>query len=350
MHNMGDDNQNFELGGVKIAPGTVARIDLPVGTIATNLPITLSVRVVHGTKPGPVMFVTGAVHGDEITGVEVIRRVVPMVDPAQLSGTLLCLPIVNILGFVSQSRYLPDRRDLNRSFPGSENGSLAAQLAYAFRKHILSVSDFGIDLHSAAEHRYNLPQVRICSDRPEAAKMAAAFGAPAVIIAPLRDGSLRQAAVDKDIDVLLYEGGEALRLDSGALECAVGGVLHVMIAKGMLPEGTIHWAARTPIYSTRTSWVRARRGGLFRQMVLPGDYVSKGEVIGWIADAFGEFDEEVEATMEGLIIGVTRSPVVNDGDALYHIAEAEDHEHQADEPEGRGAGSGTPLLDEDEVI
>lgn len=347
---MGGDTESFALGGILVAPGTSARVDLPVGTIATNLPVTLTVRVINGARPGPTLFVTGAVHGDEITGVEVIRRLVPMIDPAKMAGTLLCLPIVNILGFVGQSRYLPDRRDLNRSFPGSENGSLAAQLAAAFRKHILEVCDFGIDLHSAAEHRYNLPQIRISPDRPEAAKMAEAFGAPAIIVAPLREGSLRQAAQDKDIDVLLYEGGEAMRLDSGALDRGVGGVLRVMVAMGMLPEGTVDTVQRPPLYSTRTSWVRARRGGLFRQSATPGDYVSKGETIGWIADAFGEFDEAIEATMEGLVIGITRSPVVNDGDALFHIAEAAEHIHSADEPSGRGAEPGVPLLDEDEVI
>lgn len=344
------DMEPFIFGDKEIAPSSVARVDLPVGTIATNLPVTLSVRVINGARPGPVMFVTGAVHGDEITGVEVIRRLVPMIEPSQMAGTLLCLPIVNILGFVAQSRYLPDRRDLNRSFPGTENGSLAAQLAYTFRKHVLSISNFGIDLHSAAEHRYNLPQIRICPDRPHATAMAEAFGAPAIIVAPLREGSLRQAALERDIDVLLYEAGEAMRLDSGALDRGVGGVLRIMVALGMLPAETIDPPARPPVHSNRTFWVRAKRGGLFRQVSMPGQMVKKGRTIGWIADPFGAFDEPVIAPNDGLIIGVTRTPVINDGDALYHIAEPVEHPHHADEPPGRGADMGTPLLDEDEVI
>ncbi len=310
----------------------------------------MRVRVIHGSKPGPVMFVSGSVHGDEIIGVEICRRLINAVSAKRLAGTLLCIPIVNAYGFVQHQRYLPDRRDLNRCFPGSAKGSLAAQLAYHFTEQIIARCSIGIDLHSAGLHRENLPQIRISKDRPKAAELADVFGAPAIIVSSLREGSLRQAAADHDCDVLLMEAGEALRFDELSMRVGVQGILRVMAHLGMnvkLPRK----AGAKPIRSHRTSWLRAPAGGIFRATKTNGAVVEKGEAVGFLADPFGDMDEPVEAHISGVIIGRTNLPVVNQGDALIHIAEVEraaTAEDRLSDIEDAAFADG--LFDEDEIV
>ena len=200
----------FELGTHRIAPGTRETIDLPVSVLSDHMPVSMSAHVIHGRRPGPTLFVSAAVHGDEVIGVEIVRRLLRARNLDRLKGTLLAVPIVNAFGFMNHSRYLPDRRDLNRSFPGSAGGSLAARLAHIFMQEIVARSDAGIDLHSAAIHRTNLPQIRISPSKPETMALAEAFGAPLIVISKIRDGSLRQAAQDKGVNMLLYEAGESV--------------------------------------------------------------------------------------------------------------------------------------------
>ncbi|MGD8528901.1 MAG: succinylglutamate desuccinylase/aspartoacylase family protein, partial [Methyloceanibacter sp.] len=201
----------FEIGGFSIPPNSRQTVDLPVSVLSDHTPVNMSVHVVHGCEPGPTLFVSAAIHGDEVMGVEVVRRLlrVPSIDT--MKGTMLAVPIVNSYGFLSHSRYLPDRRDLNRSFPGDAVGSLAARLAHKFMTEVVARSHVGIDLHSAAIHRTNLPQVRVSPSKPETLALAEVFGAPIVMTSGLRDGSLRQAAQQHDVDVLLFEAGEGLR-------------------------------------------------------------------------------------------------------------------------------------------
>ncbi|RMD60515.1 MAG: succinylglutamate desuccinylase, partial [Alphaproteobacteria bacterium] len=183
----------FKIGGATIAPGARDTVDLPLSVLSNHTPMSLPVQVIHGRKPGPVMFVSACVHGDEIIGVEIIRRLLRLPALRRLRGTLLAIPIVNAFGFINHSRYLPDRRDLNRSFPGSANGSLAARLAHLFVKEVVTRCQYGIDLHSAAEHRTNLPQIRVSDREPETRALAEAFGAPVILHSQVRDGSLRDA-------------------------------------------------------------------------------------------------------------------------------------------------------------
>ena len=226
----------FEIGDHKIAPGTRRTIDLPVSVLSDHTPVTMSVHVLHGSKPGPVMFVSAAVHGDEVIGVEIARRVLkaPQLEIQELDklkGTLMVIPIVNAFGFLNHSRYLPDRRDLNRSFPGSLRGSLAGRLAHLFMSEIVNRSDYGIDLHSAAIHRTNLPQIRVSPSRADTLALAKAFGAPVILTSKVRDGSLRQAAQLKGTDVLVFEAGEGLRFDEMAIRAGVSGVLREVIQR-----------------------------------------------------------------------------------------------------------------------
>ncbi|KMK65589.1 Succinylglutamate desuccinylase / Aspartoacylase family [Puniceibacterium sp. IMCC21224] len=229
---------SFELGDVTLLPGQRRTIDLPVSVMSDHTPVTLSAHVVHGRKPGPVMFVSAAIHGDEVIGAEIVRRLLRAAPVQRLAGTLIAVPIVNAYGFLNHSRYLPDRRDLNRCFPGHSEGSLAARLAHLFLNQIVKRCDVGIDLHSAAQGRTNLPQIRLTPGSETLRALGDAFAAPVTLTSKVRDGSLRQAAEAQGVDVLLYEAGEGLRFDEFAARAGVAGILRVMAQLDMIPART----------------------------------------------------------------------------------------------------------------
>ena len=316
----------FEIGGFSIPPNSRQTVDLPVSVLSDHTPVNMSVHVVHGREPGPTLFVSAAIHGDEVMGVEVVRRLlrVPSIDT--MKGTMLAVPIVNSYGFLSHSRYLPDRRDLNRSFPGDAVGSLAARLAHKFMTEVVARSHLGIDLHSAAIHRTNLPQVRVSPSKPETLALAEVFGAPIVMTSGLRDGSLRQAAQQHDVDVLLFEAGEALRFDEVAVRTGVVGILRVMRHLGMVKAKGIAKPKVAPMRSSSSFWLRAPVGGLLRTLKKIGAQVEGGEVLGLVSDPFGDFEREVVADEPGLLVGRTNLPVVNEGDGLFHIARIRHHD------------------------
>jgi uncharacterized protein len=330
----------FEFGGRMIAAGARETVNLEVSTLANAAPMTLPVHVVHGSSNGPVMFLSGVVHGDEIQGLEIVRRVLAHKSLENLRGTLLAVPIVNGFGFLNHSRYMPDRRDLNRSFPGSDHGSLASLLADLFFREIVKRSDYGIDLHTAALHRTNLPQVRIAPADAELLKLAEAFSPPVILTSKLRDGSLRQSAKDSGIKVLLYEGGEALRFDEVAIEAGVKGCLRVMKHVGMIDAAPVVPAHFTIANSSSSAWVRAPEGGILHSVRRVGDKVGLKEPIGIITDPLGSVNVPVFAEDDGIIIGRTNLPIVNRGDALFHVARIK--------TKARGPVQSTP--DEDEII
>ncbi len=341
----------FELGGHSIAAGTRQTVDLPVSVLSNHIPVSLPVQVVHGKKDGPVMFVSAAIHGDEVLGVEVIRRVLKHPALRNLAGTLLAVPIVNAYGFINHSRYLPDRRDLNRSFPGSDQGSLASLLADIFMREVVQRCTVGIDLHTAALHRTNLPQIRISPGRAHLDELAQVFGPPVIMVSSLRDGSLRMTATDHDVDVLLFEGGEALRFDELAIRAAVFGTLRVMKHLGMLKAASIKPARIKPVHSHESAWLRAPKGGVLRAFRTSGDFVAEDEIIGIISDPFGEAETEIQARFGGVIIGRTNLPVVNRGDALFHVARIDAPraaERRLDEITGELEAA--RLYDEDEIL
>ena len=341
----------FEIGGVKIAAGSRATVDLPVSKLSDHTPVTMSLHVMHGRKPGPVIFVSAAVHGDEVIGVEIVRRLLRAPGLQRLSGTLLVVPIVNAFGFLNRSRYLPDRRDLNRSFPGSARGSMAARLAHLFMTEVVERSECGIDLHSAAVQRTNLPQTRVSEGNTAAMKMAQVFGAPVVLTSKLREGSLRAAAEARGVNMIVYEAGEGLRFDEAGVRAGVAGILRVLHAKGMISTRGVQKAKVHPVPCVSSRWERAPAGGLFRAFHSAGVHVAKGDLLGIISDPFGENEREVRASGAGIIVGRTNLPVVNEGDALLHIARV---------PTNMDGGARVetlteqlddePLFDEDEII
>jgi predicted deacylase len=238
-----------------------------------------------------------------------------------MRGAFIAVPVVNQFGFASLSRYLPDRRDLNRSFPGSQKGSLAARLAHTFLTEIVDNSTHGIDLHTGGVHRSNLPQVRACLDDEGTGALAAVFGVPVVLNANIRDGSLRQTVFERGIPMLLYEGGEALRFDESAIRAGARGVLSVMTALGMIParSGRIGRPAE-PFIARSSHWVRAPESGILRGRAALGAAVESGDRLGIIADPLGAEEARVKATHGGIVIGRTELPLVNEGDALFNIA------------------------------
>jgi predicted deacylase len=312
----------IEIAGITVPAGQQQQIEIPVARLPTQTMISLPVIVINGSKPGPKLWLSAAIHGDEINGVEIIHQVLNQIIPQQLQGTIIAVPIVNVFGFIEQSRYLPDRRDLNRSFPGSLRGSLASRLAHLFMAEIVSRSTHGIDLHTASAHRTNLPQIRANLDDPQTYACAKAFGAPIMIHSQTRDGSLRQAATQKGIPVLLYEAGEALRFDRQAIRVGVNGILQVMASLGMyehqiLPESTI---SLTPTEIRKTHWVRAAKSGILMLTVELGSQVEKKQVLGVISDAFGNQSVKVRSPYDGLVIGNQQNPLVNQGDGIVHLA------------------------------
>jgi len=321
------------VGNTTIRAGQRATVDLDVPDLYTHTGITLPVHVIHGRKDGPVLFLSGAVHGDEINGVEIIRRILKSKRINNLHGTLLAVPVVNIYGFINKTRYLPDRRDLNRSFPGSETGSLAARMANVFLQEIVSKCSHGIDLHTAAIHRDNLPHVRALMDDPETERIAKAFALPVILNTSIVVGSLRESAESAGITVIVYEAGEALRFDEASIRGGVKGVTSVMRELGMLPQLKKRIKKPESLVAQSSSWVRASQSGILRAMKTLGAKVQKNELLGVISDPFGEKEEKILASVSGIIIGRTNIPLVNEGEALFHIAKFKSPDEVAEQIE-----------------
>lgn len=310
---------SFELGGVTIEAGTSQRVDLEVARLPVGVPLSLPVVVIRGRFEGPRLFVSAAIHGDEINGVEICRTLL-QTDPKTLHGTLLVIPVVNVFGFVDQSRYLPDRRDLNRSFPGSPKGSLASRMANLFVTEVMANSDYGIDLHTGSNHRTNVPQIRADLADDETRRLAEAFGAPIYMSSKLRPGSMRAAAKKRGVRVLLFEAGEPLRYNDDAIAVGKRGVTRVMTALGMRARRLAR--LRHPsIEVADHAWLRAPASGMLRLTVRAGDEVAARQQLGVISDALGEMEVRIRAPKAGLVMGHALNPSVNQGDGIFHMGE-----------------------------
>lgn len=312
-------NRPITIGDSVVDPGNRVNVNLPVADLYTSTSLHMPVQVICGRKDGPVLFVSAAIHGDELNGVEIIRRLLRLKAMRSIRGTLLAVPVVNVHGFLNQSRYLPDRRDLNRSFPGSPKGSIAARLAHLFNQQILANADYGIDLHTGAINRSNLPQIRANLDDAPTFEIANAFGAPVIINSNIRDGSLRGCASELGMPMLIYEAGEALRFDETCIRAGLRGVLNVMRHIGMLPESRKQKRV-TPVVARSTQWVRAGTSGIVSGKVRLGSTVAKGQRLATISDPLGDETEDVVAPLDGIVIGRTNLPLAHEGDALFNLS------------------------------
>jgi len=307
-----------------VAAGHRVAIDLPLPRLYTHTPVTMPVVVHHGRRPGPQLLISAAIHGDELNGIEIIRRVLHHSGLTRLRGSLIAVPFVNAYGVLNHSRYLPDRRDLNRSFPGGEGGSLASRVAHIFMTEVVSRCTHGIDLHTGAAHRSNLPQIRADLEDPVTLELARAFGVPVLLNSRLRDGSLRAAAADHGLPMLLYEAGEAMRFDELAIRSGVRGVLKVMGSLGMLPRRKA--PKSEPFIARGSRWIRAPESGFVRRVLALGAHVDANETVAVIAGPLGENELEVRSPTSGIVIGRSTIPLVHAGEALLHIATFEEED------------------------
>jgi predicted deacylase len=326
-------NTTLLIAGKKIEPGTHTTVLLPSADLYTQTKMGIPIHVFHGKQAGPKMFITSVLHGDELNSIDIIRRLHNQKWINNIKGTLITIPIVNVYGFIIQSRYLPDRRDLNRCFPGSKAGSLAARLAKVLTDEIIAQCDYGIDLHTGAIGKINLPQLRVNLAMPGMKKLAQAFEAPVILDAKIRDGSLRQAASELGIPVLVYEGGEALRFNELVIRMGVRGITKVMNYLGMISLPSMNKkTAFKPVITQTTRWVRAPVSGFVEPLkdINRSFLVKKDEILAFIHDPFLiKPSQPVLAPFDGILIGITNLPVVNEGDAIYNIASTKRLKHMA---------------------
>ena len=327
----------LSFGGTPVAPGEMAEIRLKVSESYFAEPVAIPVTVVRG-GPGPTLFLTATVHGDELNGVGVIHDLLNDTSFEGLRGTLIAVPIVNVPGFLVQDRRLPDRRDLNRSFPGSRRGSLAARLADTLFREVIRKSDFGIDLHTAGGERSNYPQVRADLEDPRVAELARAFGCPLVVDGAGPERSLRRTAVAAGVPTVVYEAGSPLRFERPLIEIGTAGVRNVLRHLAMLPGEPA--APPLQLEIRRSLWVRAHVGGILDLRVELGQPVKRSQVLSLSTNPFGRGRLPLKAPHAGLVLGLTQLPLVHPGDAVCHLARLAGHELEAwheywDSGEGR---------------
>ena len=322
----------LRIGEFNILPGEKQKIELPVAKLYTDANVSLPVHIIRAKKTGPVIFISAAVHGDELNGIEIIRRLIEQKKLKILRGTVIAVPMVNVYGVVNQSRYMPDRRDLNRCFPGSAKGSLAGRVAYIFLNEIVKHCDYGIDLHTGAIHRSNLPQIRADMSDDVTKELAEVFGVPVVLNSNLVDGSLRESALKNETKILLYEAGEALRFDEFSIRAGMKGILNVLQHLGMTRKTTASKRKKlAPFIANGSQWVRANASGIVHNLVNLGDQITKGQVLAEIGSPYGEIIDSVKATRSGILIGKQNIPLVQEGEAMFHVAYfSEDDEEIAD--------------------
>lgn len=305
------------INGENIKPGEVKRIDLEVAQLPTRTPINIPVTVARSKQPGPTLLLMAGLHGDEINGIDIIRRILDHDLHIPDVGTVITIPILNIFGFIHFSREVPDGKDVNRSFPGTNSGSLASKVAYTLMTEIIPHIDYGIDLHTGGASRTNYPQIRAVLEDETTKQLADWFQAPITMNAPLIDKSLRWAAAAEGKHIIVYEAGESLRFDQFAIQQGVNGILRVMHQLGMRNN------APNPDESTqfvqKTTWRRATASGLWIHKVQPGDTVDKNQRLGYITGPYGDFKVDIISPQAGIIIGLNNMPVVNKGDALAHL-------------------------------
>lgn len=301
----------------KIELGEQAEIFLEIARLPTYTNIDLPVHVYRGQEDGPVLLLTGGLHGDEINGIEIIRRLISREKILPERGTVIAMPLVNVYGFIQNVRGLPDGKDINRSFPGSKSGSLAKLLAHTLMNEIIPQIDFGIDFHTGGASRSNYPQIRSVLNIPKNRELATAFAPPIVVNSSLINKSFRKAAKSKGKHILVYESGESLRYDEPGIEEGMNGTLRVM--KHLKMIDTAPEANQTEFYQ-KTTWVRAKYAGLFNSKVELGEKVNKRQVLGHINDPFGKEWFKSISPQDGRVIGINYTPVVHKGDALIHLA------------------------------
>lgn len=306
------------INGIRIRPGQTLNIELAIAKLPTHTLIDLPIFIRSSKEPGPVVLISGGVHGDEINGIATAKKFLEEIDEnlELLKGTLIIIPLVNIYGFLSNSRTFPDGRDLNRSFPGSKKGSLASRIAYILSNEIIPQIDYGIDFHTGGRMLTNYPQIRVDYKDKVALQLAKSFGTHFVVNSSYIEKSFRKTAFKAGKRILVYEGGESMRLDDFAIDEGVLGTKRLLSSLGMIayaPE------KQKTIFLKESDWVRAKASGIFNSNIKLGEEVKRGQVLAKISDPYGQVKIPVKANANGFVIGINNMPVINVGDALIHI-------------------------------
>ena len=314
-------HKNFIFLGENIAPGDSKTINMEIAKLHTTTKLKIPVIVERAIKPGPTVLFTAGIHGDEINGTEIIRQLIVQKINKPSCGTIICIPIINMFGFVNKLREFPDGRDLNRVFPGSKNGSLASRFAYHIVKEIMPFVDFCVDFHAGGASRFNVPQIRIVPANDELKNLAQIFDAPFTLYSKNIAGSFRNCGSKMGIKMLLFEGGKSLQINTAVANEAVNGVKRLLFSFNMLSKKhDVQQQQKETIFIEKTAWVRAKCSGLLHDHNLLGTFVKRGAVLGLITDPFGKFEQKVKAPNSGYIINANLSPIVYEGDAIYHIS------------------------------
>lgn len=309
--------KDITISGVRVSMGEDVQVNLTIARLPSRTPIDIPVFVSRSEEEGPVLLLLAGLHGDEINGIEIIRRIIRNKYHKPQKGTVICVPVMNIYGFLNFSRDVPDGKDVNRSFPGSKTGSLASRVAHRLMSEIIPQIDYGIDFHTGGASRANFPQIRCLVNDDLNRELAKAFAPPFVLNSIYRPNSLRKESASIGKRIIVYEAGESMRFDREAILLGVEGARRVMKHLGMTSHVPV--SEYKPKIIMKATWVRARYSGLFHYFVQNGKRIEKNQLIGAITDPFGDFYSQIKAPVSGYIIGVNNNPVVNQGDALMHL-------------------------------
>lgn len=320
----GIDKQNvLTLLNKKIKPGESAKINFNTAKLYTTTAVEVPIIIERSTEPGPVVLLTGGIHGDEINGVEIVRQTIAKGFNKPAKGTIICIPVVNVFGFLNMKREFPDGRDLNRMFPGSKKGPLASRVAYQFTEEILPIADYCLDFHTGGSSRFNAAQIRIDKGDKELLQLAQVFNAPFIVYSKTISKSYRKSCMNLGKSVLLFEGGKSLDSNKEIAKFGVEGIQRVLAHLGMFRKDfSVPKANYTSTIIEESSWTRAKYSGLLHIKIPIGKKVEKGEYIAIITDPYGQFRHKVKATESGYVINVNQSPIVYQGDAIFHISKA----------------------------
>jgi predicted deacylase len=314
-------HKSITILGEPILPGESRTIDMEIAKLHNSAKLKIPIIIKRSKIDGPTILFTAGIHGDEINGIEIVRQLITKKINNPKIGTIICIPIINVFGYINMSRQFPDGRDLNRVFPGRKNGSLASRFAFHILTEILPVVDYAIDFHAGGASRFNAPQIRLAPNSPELKQLADVFNAPFTLFSKNIAGSFRNASQKLNIKMLLFEGGKSLDINTDVADVGTEGVKRVLSFLGMLDtKQAVLNTLPESIYINKSKWIRAQFSGLLHDHNKIGKFVKRGEIMATITDPFGKFEHNVKAPNDGYVINANHAPIVYQGDAVYHIS------------------------------
>lgn len=317
------------LFGESINPGESKTINVEIARLHTTTKLNIPIMVRRSKFEGPVVLFSAGIHGDEINGVEIVRQLIHKKINKPKRGTIICIPIINVYGFVNKSREFPDGRDLNRVFPGSKTGSLASRFAFHILAEIMPLVEYAVDFHAGGASRFNAPQIRIAQSNPELKILADVFNAPFTLYSKNISGSFRSSSEKMNVKMLLFEGGKSLDINNDIADEGINGAKRLLKHLDMLDlKHTAVQQKSNTIYIEKSGWIRAKCSGLLHDFNTIGKFVKKGTILATITDPYGKFERKVKAPNDGYVINANHSPIVYEGDAIYHMSNTNEEDDE----------------------